>query len=597
MSGFTSYIGGVDDDPITTEDSPPVLPDLLPGEMVISSAGSVACFLTTSGVTSGQTGALFVTTLKLSFKPHVPNISCSRRNKLLSDTDITLSSVQSIYESSGETTERKKKLALGSNITNRVDGLLIVCKNFKFFRFSFKFCGVDQGRNITNALLHHSRPKKNDLLFAFEHSLHQTPDMIHATVWRDVLAASGSAGCRISRYNENWQLCATLPQELVVPDHVTDNQLVSLAGVGQGSRPPVWVWGSRQGGSIYLQPALAVPPSVNVTALHKEFYKRDVYVLLDLDKSLPTSAQMEESFMSMLGLHCVESPEKLAELDTKYLSQLEASGWQTMVAAVLKLGSEVAEGVGMGQVVVLQEGEARSTAILVASIAQILLEEEFRTRDGLERLIQSNWVSLGFPFSRSHALSGHNGLNVNPTFLTFLDCLHQLTLQFPSSLEFTEDYLVDVWDTSLFPIFDTFIFDCEHDRARARASPDTPLQLHSAWEWHQQFSQERMAAWLNPLYGIPMRPPRRNAGEPNEASMLMNSQAVLRYPESKKFLPVLSSVAGLSVWYKLFHRSVPWLQVDGGEEEIIAARVEAKKTVIACVNSRTNGHPGNNKTR
>ena len=94
-----------------------------------------------------------------------------------------------------------------------------------------------------------------------------------------------------------------------------------------------------------------------------------------------------------------------------------------------------------------------------------------------------------------------------------------------------------------------------------------------------------------------MRPPRRMAGEPNEASMLMDCQVRQRYPESRKFLPVLCSVAGLAVWYKLFHRSVPGLQVNGGEEEIVAARVEAKKTVIACVNSRTNLHPGNNKTR
>ena len=63
-----------------------------------------------------------------------------------------------------------------------MDRLFIVCKNFKFLRFSFKFCGVDKMRNITNALLHHSRPK-NDLLFAF------TPDMVHATVWTDVLAS------------------------------------------------------------------------------------------------------------------------------------------------------------------------------------------------------------------------------------------------------------------------------------------------------------------------------------------------------------------------------------------------------------------------
>ena len=84
--------------------------------------------------------------------------------------------------------------------------------------FTFKFSWVDQGRN-----------KKNDILFTFEHSLHQALLMVHATVWRDFLAASCG---RISRYNENWQLCATLPQELVMPDHMTESWVVRLSAVG-----------------------------------------------------------------------------------------------------------------------------------------------------------------------------------------------------------------------------------------------------------------------------------------------------------------------------------------------------------------------------
>jgi len=110
----------------------------------------------------------------------------------------------------------------------------------------------------------------------------------------------------------------------------------------------------------------------------------------------------------------------------------------------------------------------------LSSVAQILLEEEFRTRAGLESLIPSNWMSLGFPFSRSFTLSGHAGLNCSPVFLAFLDCLHQFGLQIPSSLEFTEVYLVDMWSTALFPIFDTFIFDCEHDRV-CEDEPGDPL--------------------------------------------------------------------------------------------------------------------------
>ena len=46
------------------------------------------------------------------------------------------------------------------------------------------------------------------------------------------------------------------------------------------------------------------------------------------------------------------------------------------MATVLKLASEVGEGVSMGQVAELQEGEARTTSILVAS-AELSRRESF----------------------------------------------------------------------------------------------------------------------------------------------------------------------------------------------------------------------------
>jgi myotubularin-related protein 10/11/12 len=599
-SGFTSYITGLSDE--EKDASPPVMADLLPGEMVISSAGSVCYFSTVSGNTSGQTGSLFVTTLKLSFKQHLVKDSSPRRgkNKLLTDTDISLSSIHSIYEISGENGERRKKLTLGSNITNRVDGLFIVCKNFKFFRFSFKFSSLDQGRNITNALLHHSRPKKNDLLFAFEHSLHQRPHTAHSTVWPSVLTESGCPGHRVCLSNETWLLCNTLSQQFVVPGHVTDNQLAQLAAVGAGSRPPVWAWGTRTGGSIYIQPALAVTSSPAATSLTSEYYS-NVYniTVKDLDKILPSQQQLEESLVTMLDLHCVETTDRLQEVDSKYLSQLEESGWPATVAHVLRLAVEVCEIVTKGSSVVLQEGEGRSTSLLVSSVAELLLEKSSRTRVGFQRLVQKNWVSLGFPFSRSHALSGSSGSNVNPVFLIFLDCVYQVGVQFPASLEFTECYLRDVWDTAFLPIFDTFIFNSEHDRAVARAGQETPLLLHSAWQWEQQFDQEYIDSWENPLEcGVPIRPPRRNASDPSEASMIMSQSMKQTDPESKKYLPVVGEVSSLTTWYKMFHRSVPGLQVkNSGEDEITATRMEAKKTIINCTRYNTSTHKGNNRVQ
>jgi hypothetical protein len=40
---------------------------------------------------------------------------------------------------------------------------------------------------------------------------------------------------------------------------------------------------------------------------------------------------------------------------------------------------------------------------------EVMLNEGCRTRKGLESLIQKNWVSLGFPFSRRHQLCSRMG--------------------------------------------------------------------------------------------------------------------------------------------------------------------------------------------
>eukprot|EP00092_Neocalanus_flemingeri_P104684 GFUD01134117.1.p1 GENE.GFUD01134117.1~~GFUD01134117.1.p1 ORF type:complete len:790 (+),score=209.50 GFUD01134117.1:72-2441(+) len=594
VSSFTSYI---DLEPPSDTKDPVMdtLPDLLPGEMVISQADRVCVYSThAGGMTSGQTGALFVTTLKLSFKLHVEK-DAPRSNKLLGDTDITLSSIQAVYEILGDTGEKRKKLPLGSNVSNKIDGIFVLCKNFRFLRFSFKFAGVDTGRNITNALLHHSRPKKNELLFAFEHSLNENLHNQYGTVWEDVRRESECPNMRVSRANDTWQVSISLPQQFVVPAHVTDEALSLVSGLCLGTRPPVWVWGNKVGGAVFIQPTLNVSPSPSVDHMFEDFYRTKKRVTIDVDQSFPSHTQLEDSFISVLELHCMDGEKEAEEKDKSYFSSLESTGWLTSVGSALRLAGQVADQMTIGKTVVLREGEGRSSSILIASLAQLLVCEDFRTRAGFEGLIQSNWVSLGFQFSKSHTLSNLSSKmsNLNPTFLLFLDCVHQMSLQFPSKLEFLPQYLMDVWDTTLLPVFDTFIFDSEHDRAVARSSPEIPLQLHSAWDWVKQFSSPQIEKWDNPLYGVPLRPPRSSSMEPSDLSMIMERQVHPTFPESKKFLPASGEIINLSVWYQLFHRSVPFLSTTNTwTEKLTDLRREAKASVTTMMN--TTKRPGVN---
>jgi myotubularin-related protein 10/11/12 len=45
----------------------------------------------------------------------------------------------------------------------------------------------------------------------------------------------------------------------------------------------------------------------------------------------------------------------------------------------------------------------------------------------------------------------------------------QLLQQFPAAFEFTETYLTTLWDSAHISVFETFLFDCEHDRTKAAA--------------------------------------------------------------------------------------------------------------------------------
>ena len=502
-----------------------------------------------------------MTTLKLSFKTHLNTEETSRReNKLLSNTDISLSSIEAVFEIYGDSADRKRRLQFGSSVPNKIEGIFVLCKNFKFLKFSFKFATVEAGRNITNALLHHCRPKKIELLFAFDS---QTTANVKVqprptSVWEKMMLESECPNLRLCRANQSWQISSSLPQEFVVPDHISDVMVERVANTCTDSRPPLWLYGTRAGGAIFVQSRLCVIPNANTDQLFDEYFKKFRREYVDIDTSFPKSSHLEESFTAILELHCNDGEKEVEEKEKTYFSSLESSGWLTNLATALDTACSVAETVLKGKTVVLVETEGRATAFLIASLAIIILSEDFRTRDGLESLIQAVWVNLGFKFSKNHTLSQSQQVNkpssLNPVFLMFLDCVHQISHQFPAHLEFENNYLIALWDSALLPMFDTFIFDCEHNRYLATSSRETPLDLQSVFNWSQQFSEAQIQRWENPLFAIPLRPERVVASDPSSAAMMMGRQAKSVFPESSKMLPVSGCVANLRVWVELFHR-------------------------------------------
>lgn len=80
----------------------------------------------------------------------------------------------------------------------------------------------------------------------------------------------------------------------------------------------------------------------------------------------------------------------------------------------------------------------------------------------------------------------------------------QLLQQFPSIFEFTETYLTTVWDTAHVGIFNTFLFNNDHQKVAflSEGKNIKKFTLPAAWKWDMQFRAEDLSFFKNPLYVI-----------------------------------------------------------------------------------------------
>ncbi len=98
------------------------------------------------------------------------------------------------------------------------------------------------------------------------------------------------------------------------------------------------------------------------------------------------------------------------------------------------------------------------------------MDKRHRTIIGFENLIEKDWFLAGHLFnqrlssSSSHEdstadVEDNSNAQIAPTFLLFLDCVFQLTQQYPEEFEFNEIYLIHTWDYSCSGLSYTFSFD------------------------------------------------------------------------------------------------------------------------------------------
>ena len=198
-----------------------------------------------------------------------------------------------------------------------------------------------------------------------------------------------------------------------------------------------------------------------------------------------------------------EAIEKTEELCTSekvmtnktFWSQFEATRWLDFIMITLKITNEIAKLVSEGNNVLIHCSDGWDRTPQLVTISQILLDPYFRTFMGFAVLIEKDWLGFGHQFAkRSGMLEKKNEKESerSPIFLQFIDCVHQLMVQFPAEFEFNAEYLLYIAKNYNVNLFGTFMFNNEEERFKNKAKETTP----SIWTYLLNNKEK----YINPLY-------------------------------------------------------------------------------------------------
>uniref|UniRef100_A0A8U7NX23 Uncharacterized protein n=1 Tax=Corvus moneduloides TaxID=1196302 RepID=A0A8U7NX23_CORMO len=373
--------------------------------------------------------------------------------------------------------------------------------------------------------------------------------------------ASQTSQWRLSTVNRDFSTCPSYPPAVIVPAAVGDDTVTKAARFRQGGRFPVLSYFHPKNGTALLR------SSQPLTGPNRRRCREDEKLLgtiLDegergfiidtrsaqaakqarmsgggtepkssypqwrrLHRALDRGRALQESFIRL-----VEACSDPSLSMDRWLSRLESSRWLGHVKAALSTACLAAQCLDREDSNVLVHGaEGTDTTLLVTALAQLILDPSCRTLEGFQGLLEREWIEAGHPFQLRCARSASSharGKQEAPLFLLFLDCVWQLSRQFPFSLEFGEQLLLTLFDNAYASAYGTFLCNNEKERSVwGHSHGQTPAghslgpskacwglkrvprvlprslckvkeSTHSLWAWLNQ--PEEKQQFLNPLY-------------------------------------------------------------------------------------------------
>ncbi|XP_071959434.1 myotubularin-related protein 9-like isoform X1 [Antedon mediterranea] len=418
--------------------------------------------------------------------------------------------------------------AIEKKLIGSMGQLTIKCKNFKVIQLDIP--NVDDCLNVVSSIESLSNIETISMMYPFFYrpmSTEKTENGWEAYLPEIEFNKMDKDVWRLSTVNQSYQVCKTYPHAVVVPKTITDDMLKQSASFRHGGRFPVLSYYHKSNKTSLLR------SSQPLTGQSDKRCKDDEKLLnacLDtshrgyiidtrsqnaslasrtkgggfesesnysqwrrINKPLEKYSNLQESFVKLLEA----CRDRGCSMD-KWLTRLESCSWLDHVKELLTTSCLTAQCVDKeGACVLVHGSEGLDATLQITSLAQVILDPDCRTMRGFQALIEREWIQAGHPFTSRCYKSAFNPAKfkfVGPVFLLFLDCVHQIHEQFPCSFEFSDRFLIFLFEHAYASQYGTFL--CNNDAERMKVK--LPTKTMSLWSYVNK--PNILETFLNPLY-------------------------------------------------------------------------------------------------
>lgn len=264
--------------------------------------------------------------------------------------------------------------------------------------------------------------------------------------------------------NKKFSLCNFISYYTVVPSSIRSDDVYDNSKNHSNQRFMTWCWTDSDTMVSLLR--CSEPKTILDNSYLKKIlgtvksscsHTQAVVSVARLKDSCPSEEAISNSFEKLWKACLVKDYEN-------FYRNIDSCKWLHHIQSLVRASRHIARTLRCDKnPVVVMDQSGRDISCVIVSIVILLCDKYYRTINGFANLINKEWIAAGYKFVSS--LMTINGVETSflPTFVIFLDCVHNLILQYPTEFEFTDQYLITILDTIFYGDSELFMFNCPQD--------------------------------------------------------------------------------------------------------------------------------------